>query len=58
MRWHNRRYYLVVVKGKPHDPKTLDVYAVASRKAALDDRRYLRRAGHRVEVREFGKVIG
>jgi len=57
MRWHNRRYYLVVIKGKRHDPKVLDVYAVASRKAALDDLRYLRKAGHRVEVREFGKVI-
>ncbi len=57
MRFKNRHYYLIVIKGKPHDPNVLDVYPVATRKAALDDLRYLRNAGHRVEVRKFGKVI-
>jgi hypothetical protein len=33
------------------------VYAVATRKAALDDVGYLRRAGHNVEARKFGEVI-
>jgi hypothetical protein len=57
MRFNDRRYYLVVIKGKKFRPDVLEVYAVATRKAALDDVGYLRRAGHNVEARKFGEVI-